>query len=331
MNQLDKKSYTVFLNSNDKVSGTNNNGTYQINWDDFLPRDIDFYKVIFSFQTAGGYYKDNYSQFVLNGAIMSGAQIPTFQTSALPIYNATGNYTSIFISQINLTLYALNYITVNGTNYNIIVTAGAIGNILIVEGNPIIAINTVYNGGPFVGANGSTILNYTGSCSAGQVINFNGKTFIILSVSNFNSALTQFYLKGVPTQTILPTTSILYASNGTTYNGAKIVLNTLGRSFSFDTSLKSSSLTLGYAFRDVQTSTSNSNCLSTFYMQNTPKTIARPNQNMINIQIYNNSYVFTNGLLQQNQLLVNTDYFSNPLADMTPFSLILEFIPIKED
>jgi hypothetical protein len=56
-------------------------------------------------------------------------------------------------------------------------------------------------------------------------------------------------------------------------------------------------------------------------MQNTPKTIARPNQNMINIQINNNSNVYTNGSLQQNQLLVNTDYFSTPLDDMTAYSL----------
>ena len=89
-------------------------------------------------------------------------------------------------------------------------------------------------------------------------------------------------------------------------------------------------MTIGYGFRDVQISTSNSNCLSTFYMQNAPKTISRPNQNMINIQIYNNSNVYLNGLLQQNQLLVNTDYFSNPLADMTSYSLVLEIIPLEK-
>ena len=63
-------------------------------------------------------------------------------------------------------------------------------------------------------------------------------------------------------------------------------------------------------------------------MQNAPKTIQRPNQNLINIQIYNNSNVYTNGSLVQNQLLVNTDYFSNPLTDMTSYSMILEFIPL---
>ena len=66
MNQLDKCSYTLFLSSTDKVSGSNNNASYQVNWDDFLPRDIEYYKTVFSFQTAGGYYRDNYSQFQIS-------------------------------------------------------------------------------------------------------------------------------------------------------------------------------------------------------------------------------------------------------------------------
>jgi hypothetical protein len=45
-----RNSYTLFLNSTDKVSGTNNNANYDVNWDDFLPRDIDYYKVVFLFK-----------------------------------------------------------------------------------------------------------------------------------------------------------------------------------------------------------------------------------------------------------------------------------------
>ena len=33
-NNFTSNNYTVFISSTDKVSGTNNNGTYQINWDD---------------------------------------------------------------------------------------------------------------------------------------------------------------------------------------------------------------------------------------------------------------------------------------------------------
>lgn len=55
---IEKKTYSVVINSADKLTGSNNNGTYQINWDDFLPREYQQYKLCFSFQTAAGQYKD---------------------------------------------------------------------------------------------------------------------------------------------------------------------------------------------------------------------------------------------------------------------------------
>jgi len=55
---LEQTTYSVVVNSADKQSGTNNNGTYQINFDDFLPREYNKYKLAFTFQTTGGNYKD---------------------------------------------------------------------------------------------------------------------------------------------------------------------------------------------------------------------------------------------------------------------------------
>ena len=55
---VDSTSYTLVINSADKISGTNNNATYQVNWRDFLPDNFQCYKVAFSFQTIGGYYGD---------------------------------------------------------------------------------------------------------------------------------------------------------------------------------------------------------------------------------------------------------------------------------
>ena len=57
-NLLSTKNYTIFISSNDKVSGTNNNGTYQINWDDVLPRNYSAFKCAFMFQSGGGKYTD---------------------------------------------------------------------------------------------------------------------------------------------------------------------------------------------------------------------------------------------------------------------------------
>jgi len=150
---IDKKSYTVYLSSNDKVSGTNNNGMYNINWESFLPRKHQDYKVVFSFQSTAGNYKD-------------------------------------------------------------VTTTTA------------------------TGASGTAV-------------------------------------------------AFLNVGTGLTYSAAKILMNTQGRSYSFDTSNKSNSNALGYIQRDVQSATSSGNTLTAFYMQNTPKTISRPNQDMINIQILN--------------------------------------------
>ena len=57
-NYLDTKSYTLYLSSADKISGTNNNATFDINYSSFLPNDYTQYKVAYSFLSTGGYYFD---------------------------------------------------------------------------------------------------------------------------------------------------------------------------------------------------------------------------------------------------------------------------------
>jgi hypothetical protein len=103
------------------------------------------------------------------------------------------------------------------------------------------------------------------------------------------------------------------------YSGCKVVLNTLGRSYSYDTSTKSQSITLGYAQRDIQSTTSVSNSFSSFYLQFPPKTMVRPNQNFITVSLYN---------LNNNFLLTDTTSSGVSLSDCTTWNLILEFTPI---
>jgi hypothetical protein len=169
---LETSSFSLIINSTDKLSGTNNNGTYQVNWDDFLPRNYINYKVAFTFQTTGGNYKD-------------------------------GTYNSI----------------------------------------------------------------------------------------------------------------------ATVFSSATIRINWGGRSYSFDTSTKSPSINLGVIQRDIQTSTSSSNTLGCYYLYNPPRTIARPNQNIITVSIYNQS---TGGLL------VDTTTAPTLLTDMTNWTGYFEFIPIAD-
>ena len=58
MTLTDDKPYLLFLNSQDKISGTNNDATFYINWDTFLPRKPEQYEVSFMFNSFTGHYSD---------------------------------------------------------------------------------------------------------------------------------------------------------------------------------------------------------------------------------------------------------------------------------
>jgi hypothetical protein len=177
---LDTPSYTLYLNSNDKVSGNNNNAIFNVNWDSFLSREYDQYKVSYSFITAGGNYKD-------------------------------------------------------GTAYT-----------------------------------GTTTCNF---------------------------------------------------------NNCRIICDFQGRSLSYNTATNASSNILGFAQRDMQSSTSTSNSFSCFFYQFPAKTIARPNQNQLNIQIYNAGLQ----LSQYNQLLIDSNVAGTALGtDMTSWAMVMEFIPVAQ-
>lgn len=58
-NYLDTKSYTLYLSSSDKMSGSfNNNAIFDIDWSVFLPKEYTQFKVSYSFVSMGGSYTD---------------------------------------------------------------------------------------------------------------------------------------------------------------------------------------------------------------------------------------------------------------------------------
>jgi hypothetical protein len=261
MEILDKRNYSLYLSSNDRISGTHNNATYQINWDDFLPREYQFYKVIFSMQTTGRYYIDYMNNS--GSAIFTGS----ISTTTLTVTALTSGYIQVGM-------------TISGTN---------------VVGNTIIT-------GFLTGTQGGI---GTYSVSTSQTVT----STTITGTSNYNS------------------------NQPISYNSAKVVLSNFGKSYSYDTSNKSQSLTLGYIKRTL-TESSNSSALSCFYLENAPKTISRPNQNLITISLYNISF-------QSPTLLTTTDKNGNninypvtatgsTINDCSPYNIILDFIPIED-
>ena len=236
---LNKTTYNLYLSSNDRVGGTNNNATYQVNFDDFLPRKYNNYKMIWNLSTTGGLYKDTTSINANVNAII-----------------ATGNTTLVFAST---------------TGMFIGMSVSGVG----------IPSNT-----------------YITAVAAGTSVTINNLT-----------------TTSIPSGTTMSFTGSIYA-------GAKVYCNFGGTTYSFDTSNRGASSCIGYINRDPQGTTTSSNTLSCFYSQNPPKTINRPNQHIITIQIYNSQTPLV--------LFANTDANGNALTDCTAYNMTMEFLPIED-
>ena len=239
-NNLQTTSYNLYISSNDKVSGTNNNGVYQVNWNDFLPRDYSTYTMSFSFQSGGGSYKDTAASFTASIAITGVMTLSAF---------TAGGY--ITVGQL---------VSGTGVPSGTFITSQLTGT-----------------------AGGATVSTFQTNCYA-----------VVVSAT---------------------------MSSNVVYSGAKIQMNSMGTSMSFDTGSKSTSNTLGFVQRDVQTATSSSNSFSSFYLQFAPKTMSRPNQNLITISITN---------LNNNILLTDTNSLGGVLADMTSWNMIMSFYPVVD-
>ena len=91
---VDSTTYSLVINSVDRVSGTNNNATFQINWKDFLPDDYQSYKLAFSFQSSGGYYSDgSYASAGANlgaTAIITSPSATAIASNTLTLANNVG-------------------------------------------------------------------------------------------------------------------------------------------------------------------------------------------------------------------------------------------------
>ena len=271
---VDSTTYTLVINSADKISGTNNNATYQVNWREFLPDNYQSYKVAFSFQTIGGYYGDG-------------------------LFSSQGSNIGATASTTNSAIANNNVSTITLTSV-----------VNLVVGQVIICPIGIPSGATILGISSTNISISTPTTSQIPV----------------GTAL-QFY---TPSNT-----------NAATFSSARVLFLNQGRSFSFDTQNKGPSSNLGILKRDIQLASSKSNSLSCFYCQNPPRTIARPDQNLITVNIMNNySFAggivsYTNGVPTYSSTATNQNFLTDTNAtgsiisnDMTGYTMLMEFIPI---
>ena len=272
---VDSTTYSLVINSVDRVSGTNNNATFQINWKDFLPDDFQSYKMAFSFQSSGGYYSDG---LYANAGSNLGATASIISPAA--------------------TALAANALTLAN-------------NVGLLVGQTVVCSTGISSGTTITAINGNVITLSTPTISTIPA----GTTFYFYAAANLNQA---------------------------TFSSARVLFLNQGRSFSFDTSNKGPSNNIGILQRDIQVATSKSNSLSCFYCQNAPRTIDRPNQNLLTINIMNNySYSggitsYTNGVASYSAATTNQNFLTDTnaagsviLNDMTPYTMLIEFIPIS--
>ena len=87
-----KKTYNLYLSSNDKISGTHNNPTFNVNWDTFLPRN-KYFSVNFSFVSCAGQYADCViaSQSLYNSVIKINCNLNTHFSSDTSSQSTTMN------------------------------------------------------------------------------------------------------------------------------------------------------------------------------------------------------------------------------------------------
>lgn len=286
--QTSDVTYSLVLNSNDRISGTHNNATFNIEWSNFLPVDIKEYKVCYAFQSTGGYFSDG-----------------VFQKN--PLAPTTGVTTIT-------TLATASTATPSGTTF-----------ITFTASTGLVVGDFLYGVGI---ATGTTITKVTGFVA----------NLSIPVVSNI----------AISTELQVVTASTV---NSVSFSSARILANFGGKSYSYDTGVKGQSLNLGNISRDTQTLTSKSNTFSAFYCQWAPRTISRPINNQFTVSVVNNSvfqggpisYTTTNTVASYGSTSSTSNYLCDTtnisqgapvagtmIADMTPWTMILEFIRIDK-
>ncbi len=170
-----------------------------------------------------------------------------------------------------------------------------------------------------VDTNGDTSPSYTLYLSSNDKTSgdHNNATFNI----NWSGFLPEEYDQFKVRYSFVTTTGAYVDSTTSTFDSCQIIANFQGQSLSYGSSSNAPTTILGYAQRDYPATY---NSFSAYFYQFPQKTISRPNQNVLNIQIFNANKQDN----KFNQLLLNTDTAGTLLTDMTPWYMVLEFIPV---
>jgi hypothetical protein len=203
-----------------------------------------------------------------------------------------------------------------------------------------LASGTIYTG-QYVVCNDTTMLGTVSCFPPGTfvVANSGGKLYLSHAcIYPVVAAPGRIYLLNPP----IAAPQLPVLANAVNFNSARIILNTNTKSYSFDTYNKSSSTNLGTITRDIQTTQSRTNSMSG--SSSLSRTIVKPYDNTLHIQIFNNA-VFAGGITSYSNDVPNTysivptnrNFFTDTdmwgtgiyyKNDMSDYYLYLEFTPL---
>ena len=228
-----EKSYLLYLDSGDKISGKNNDANFNINWASFLPQEYNQYEMSFMFQTASGTYTDSGSKNIFSSCEITAdftKNSKSFETSSNSSSNVIGyarrsiqtgyaEYACIFDYNPKKVISLPNQNLVNFKIYNVTSKQPLYNN----QGTSTLALTSLTN---VSGSQNVTLTagNSNASLQVGQSISGTGiqSGSTIISISGLNMQLSK------------PTTSGITSANVTVDNSVFTVTvtgtNTLGQS-----------------------------------------------------------------------------------------------------
>lgn len=307
------KTYVLVLNSNNKTTGNNNNAQFNVDYS-FLPKNYQYFKMNYSFQSSGGVYKDQILEF---GGSTSGntLTVSTYDTAITSQFCAlNGRLTSLMS---NVIVPNNTYIT-TGTGTGV----GLLGTYTLSQtpSSDILAISataTLVSGSNVVtfsisrsGLAGMFITHTSGLSAGTRIVSGSGTTWYMSKAATGNHTA----------QTINLYPAFQVKLN---YSTANIHMDFGCKSYIYDNANNGPSQYVGVAQRYNQGTASNHFNL---WWEQMPSQILNIHNStgVINTTIYNGDDQASGG----QQLMTDISLGGIPTLDFSPWIATISFTPI---
>jgi hypothetical protein len=308
------KTYVVVLNSNNKIGGTNNQASFNVDYS-FLPKNYQYYKMNYSFQSAGGVYKDQIIEF---GGSTSGN---TLTISAIETISGVTQFCALnarlFSMMSNVAVPDNTYITAYGSS-----SVGALGTYTLSQ-MPLFDILSISATGTIT--SGSNVVTFAASRTGllGMFITHTGG--LTVGTRIIGGSGTTWYMNKVASSTNTAQTMVMYPAFQAKLNfsTANIHMDFGCKSYIYDNANNGPSQYVGVAQRYTQGTASNHFNL---WHEQMPSQILNIHNStgVITTTIYNGDDQASGG----QQLMTDISLGGIPTLDFSPWIATISFTPI---